>query len=622
MQKNFAVGFENVDIDNGFWQDKQKLNSEAILFAVWERFKETGRFDAFKFDWKEGMPHKPHIFWDSDIAKWVEAVAYVVLKKRDEKLEQAVDELVDLIEKNQDGTGYFNVYFTVVEPDKRWTKRTEHELYCAGHLIEAAVAYYNATKRDKFLKLMCSYADHIEKVFKIERTAAFITPGHEEIELALVRLYHCTGEKRYLELSKFFIDNRGKDDPSMYYPWANSRYAQDHLPVREQSTAEGHSVRAVYLYCGMADIAYEYEDHELFNACRRIFENMAYKKMYITGGIGSSSNGEAFTIDYDLPNQSAYAESCAGIGLVMFTKRMLLMDADAFYANIAERAIYNGFLSSTSLDGTAFFYENPLEIDPKLHNRDICIGDGRTRFPSMERQKVFECSCCPPNISRFIASFGDLLYTYNNNTIYINHYANSISNFNICGKDIGIKQETKYPNDGNISINAKGVMGMALSIRVPYWCENFKIQSNGSDASYELHKGYAYIKCPNDTIVLDIEFEMKPQLIEASPNVQENSGRVALQMGPIVYCLEGIDNGSNLRDIAICEALDLKMKYDEVLGLDVIEAKGYRRDPENFAELYQPLKNKYIPQILKFIPYYAFANRGQTEMIVWTLKMK
>lgn len=620
MKKYKPVSFQDVHIHNGFWHERQKINSDITIYSVWERFKDTGRFDAFTFSWKKGEPNPPHIFWESDFAKWAEAVAFILEKKKDERLEQAVDEIVDLIEEHQDANGYFNIWFTVGEPENRFKKRTEHELYCAGHLMEAAVAYFHATGKKKFLHLMCKYADYIETVFVKEKTAAFITPGHEEIELALVKLYQCTGEQRYLALSKFFINNRGKDDPSQYYNWANAKYAQDHLPVREQSTAEGHAVRATYLYSGMADIAYEYEEDTLFQACRKIFENIAYKKMYITGGIGSGVIGEAFTIDYDLPNLTAYTESCAAIGLILFARRMLLLDADSLYSDVAERALYNGFLSSISLDGKSFFYENPLEIDPRLHKRDASIGNGTTRFPIMQRLEVFDCSCCPPNIARFIASVGDLLYTYNENTVWIHHYIDSTARVDTGNKAVHITQSTEYPRNGSIQLTVSGAKDMQIAVRIPGWCNEYKINSNGAGCDFTLKKGYAYIQCTEDMMEVELDFEMKLQWMEASPYVQDNAGRVALQRGPVVYCLEAVDNGTQLRDVMVDGIHAAKVEYSESLHACTIEIDGYRRDANQFKSLYQPVSDTFVKQKLKFIPYYAFANRGESEMIVWVLK--
>jgi len=617
----------DISIDNGFWNNRQRINSETTIYAVWERFKETGRFDAFNFDWKKGDPNTPHLFWeswDSDIAKWVESVAYIVAKKPDHTLEKAVDEVVNLIERHQDKNGYFNIYFTVVEPDQRFKKRSAHELYTAGHLIEAAVAYYRATGKDKLLNLMRKYADHIEKVFKIDHSAAFTTCGHEEIELALVKLYRTTGEKRYLELSKFFIDSRGKYS-EVSWELSNARFAQDHLPVREQSTAEGHAVRATYLYCAMADLALEYGDKELFAACRRIFKNIVARRMYITGGIGSSAAGEAFTIDYDLPNLTAYAESCAAIGLAQFTRRMLYIDTDSIYADVAERIFYNGFLSSISLDGKSFFYENPLEIHPELLNRDVSVNEGKPgkqRFAITQRKEVFRCSCCPPNITRLIASIGDFLYTSDQRTLYVHHYISNKTETRLNGMLMEITQQTNYPLNGNIIVTAKGNGVGRIAFRIPYWCENYSFRVNGNLADVTKKKGYAYISLsPQKINTIDIVFDMKVQLIEASPNIQEDSGRVALQRGPVIYCLEAVDNGGLLRDVRIDPAASYELVPDNDFGVPVIRTTGYRRNTEGFeTNLYRPVSGELDRVNLKFIPYFGFANRGESEMVVWVLK--
>ena len=618
MEHGKNISFRDIELDNGFWADKQKLVNETSIYAVWDRFKETGRFDAFKCDWKEGMENKPHIFWDSDVAKWIESVAYILhnsklLNRKDDKLEAAVEELIDLIEKNQDSNGYFNIYFTVCEPKGRWTKRYDHELYCAGHLIEAAVAYFQTTGKDRFLKLMCKYADYIEKVFLIDKTALFFTPGHEEIELALVKLYHATAEKRYLNLSKHFLDLRSTNKAVEY-----NNNTQDDVPVRQINEAVGHSVRAVYLYSAMADVADEFEDNELFDACRKVFENIAFKRMYITGGIGSSPRGEAFSVDYDLPNMTAYSESCAALGLVLFARRMSRLDPNSIYADIAEKVMYNGFLSSISLDGVSFFYENPLEINPALHKRPEVLT-GAMRFPPIRRQKVFGCSCCPPNITRFIPSIADNMYTYNNECIFIHQYM--ASHANIEGNSI--IQATNYPVDDNIKITvtAKNKLNR-IAVRIPNWCKKYNIYVDGKVTDYELKKGYAYIEIQKMNSEIEIMLDMPVTLMEASPNVQENSGRVAVQRGPVVYCLEQVDNGKLLRDVSIELPLKSEIEYDEYFGTDVIYIKGSRRNPNTFSNLYQSIEESVlkIEQKLKFIPYYAFSNRDEGEMIVWVLK--
>lgn len=602
------ISFRQVDITHGFWRQKQELNRKTTIYSVWERFKETGRFEAFKFNWKEGMPNKPHIFWDSDVAKWLEAAAYILEKERDPVLEEAVEDIVDCIEQHQDENGYFNIYFTVCEPENRFKRRTDHELYCAGHLIEAAVAYYYATGKDRFLNLMCKYADYIEQVFMLEQSADFVTPGHEEIELALVKLYHCTGKEKYLYLSKFFIDQRGSNEKDKNQNYGNAKPSQDqsHLPVREQFTAEGHSVRACYLYSAMADLAKEFEDEKLLKACEKLFVNISEKRMYITGGIGQSSVGEAFTIDYDLPNKTAYTETCAAISLAMFAHRMLNIQADSVYADTIERVLYNGMLSGLSLDGRSFFYENPLEIDPSLNNRNASIREEhRPHFPITQRVEVFNCSCCPPNVNRFLASMGDYIYGKNRKTYFIHQFIQS----EVKDGSIKISQNTDYPNNGKVTIKTYGVE--ELAIRIPGWCTDYTINAN-----YTLENGYAYLNNINEDI--EVYFDMKPTLIQASPLVQENCGRVALQNGPIIYCLEEVDNGKHLRNIYIKENFNPIVTYDGYFGANIITVDGYRQC--NTTRLYSPWKNKADKVRLKFVPYFGFANRGESEMILWINK--
>lgn len=595
------VSFKQVDILDGFWKSRQEINRKISIYAVRDRFAETGRFDAFQLNWKEGMPNRPHVFWDSDIAKWMEGASFILQKHPDKKLQEIVEGVIDLIEQNQQPDGYFNIYFTVCEPENRFTRRTDHELYCAGHLMEAAVAYYDATGRDRFLRLMCKYADCIEKAFKIEKTAKFVTPGHEEIELALVKLYRCTGEKRYLDLSKFFVDMRGKCDAGQFYDFANAKYDQSHLPVREQSTAEGHCVRACYLYSAMADLALEYHDTALADACKRIFHDIANTKLYITGGIGQSHVGEAFTLPYDLPNKIAYTETCAAISLAYFAQRMLAIRTDAIYADVVERIIYNGMLSGISLDGRRFFYENPLEIEPRLKDRDTSILEShRSHFPITQRVEVFDCSCCPPNLNRFIASIGDFLYSMDGDTCYVHQFMDSAADVG----SIAIRQQTNYPHDGKIKLSAKGAK--RLAVRVPGWCSSYRINQ-----PYYVENGYAYI----NATTAEVEFDMHPMLIAAPPLVQENAGRAAVQRGPLVYCLEAVDNGPLLRSVSVNRGLNAKLLYDETIGANRILTDGCR--PADSAKLYHPLDDFCQNVRLQFIPYFAFANRGESEMIVW-----
>ena len=602
-----TVDFSKTDITGGFWKQKQDLVRKTSVKAVNYRFKETGRFDAFKCDWKEGMPRRPHYFWDSDVAKWIEGVAYLTQKKREPRLERLADETIDLIEKNQGEDGYFNIYFTVVDPESRFKNRDWHELYCAGHLMEAAVAYYNATGKRKFLDLMCKYADYIEKRFKIDEDTEFVTPGHEEIELALVRLYEATGERRYLELSEFFINSRGKQD-EMHIDRMKNSYTQSHLPVREQTTAEGHAVRAVYLYCGMADIAWQTGDAELKKACETLFNNIVDKRMYITGGIGSSSCGEAFTVDYDLSNLLAYTETCAALGLALFANRMLRFEADSRYSDTVERVIYNGFMSSMSLDGKSFFYENPLEVIPYLHTRDTSVKSGSIHWPQMQRLEVFDCSCCPPNILRFIPSIANMLYSESEDTIYIHQFMQSRTEIERNGKTIVIEQKTRYPESGRVEIKISGG-DTRLAVRIPGWCDGYE---------GETVKGYAYFDV-KESQTLSFDFKMRVKLIEARPEAVFDCGKFAVMRGPVVYCMEAVDNGDILRDIRLSARSRFKYGKHEELGVPKLTVKAYRRQRDDGSPMYYERKEQLVETEATLIPYYAFANRGITEMQIWHL---
>ena len=606
-----SVDFANTKITGGFWKQKQDLVRKVTVHAVYDRFVDTGRFEAFKFNWKEGMPFKPHIFWDSDVAKWLEGAAYLTELKRDPELEKIVDETVDLIEKNQGEDGYFNVYFTVSEPEKRFTLRSHHELYCAGHLMEAAVAYYKATGKRKFLDCMCKYADHIEKRFMIDKDTAFATPGHEEIELALVRLYECTGDMRYLNLAAYFINTRGTDvdrggrnDPEQI---KDDIHIQAHMPVREQSDAVGHAVRAVYLYCGMADVAYHTGDESLKAACKRLFDSIVNKRMYITGGIGSSSTGEAFTNDYDLPNLFAYAESCAALGLALFANRMLKLEPNAVYADIVEKAIYNGFMSSISLDGKAFFYENPLEIIPQFNHRDEFSPFKSTlHLPRTQRAEVFGCSCCPPNIVRFIPSIANLMYGDDGETVYVHQFMQSETDIKRGEQTLHLSQKTAYPENGKVKITLKGG-DTRIAVRIPGWCDSYTGETVNGYAYFDMHDGET----------LEFDFKMKVKFIEARPEAVFDCGRYAVTRGPIVFCMEGVDNGSCIRDIRLKSRARFKYSKNKELGVPMLTVDAYRRKRDADIPLYREKADEFEKTQAVLIPYYAFANRGESEMQVW-----
>ena len=600
------ICFEHIKINDGFWKVKQDMVKNSTLYAVYNRFTDTHRFDALSCTWKEGEPDMPHIFWDSDVAKWIEGASYLLMEQRDEKIEKIIDDVVDKIVTNSDENGYFNSHFLVTEKDKRFKVRDNHELYCAGHLMEAAVAYNKATGKDKFLKAMCRFADYIDKVFRKEKSAGFTTPGHPEIELALVRLYDATGEKRYLELSKFFIDEHGtgKDGLDNRLDFTEL-YNQDETPLRERSTAEGHAVRALYLYCGMADIAARYNDSELFEACKRVFEDMVNKKMYISGGLGSTHLGETFTIPYHLPNRTGYAETCAAIAMALFCKRMQLLDINSKYADVAERVIYNGFLSGVSMDGKSFFYENPLEIDTKFNdvNKSTKMKE---RYPITQRVEVFGCSCCPPNIVRFIPSIADLMYSFDDETIYVHQYMNSETEYD----NIHISQTTAYPADGKIKISCSAPHKQ-IAVRIPSWCSDFRI-----NADYTLTNGYAYIAL-NGSTEIELELNMPIICVKSNKRVHENAGRIAIMRGPVLYCAEGVDNGEDLAGIAVSISSEFKLEDSDFI-LPSLSVCAYREKDSDM--LYSKAGDDYEKFTLRLIPYYAFANRGETDLVVWFLR--
>ncbi len=602
-----SIGFENTRITGGFWAERQKLNREVTIRSVLDRFEETGRFEAFKFNWKEGSDvPKPHFFWDSDVAKWLESAAYMIALKPDNELENKIEEVIDLIEKNQDENGYFNIYHTVAEPDIRFKNRDHHELYCLGHLIEAAVAYYNATGKDRFLNLMDKYIDLVIRVFTVEKSAGFVTPGHEEIELALIKLYRLKKDRKYLDLAMFFIDERGKREENNL-PWCTEGYNQSRLPVREQTEAEGHCVRACYLYSAMADAARETGDERLLSACKALFEDIEKRKSYITGGIGSSHHGEAFTIPFDLPNDTAYAETCASIALSMFADRMKNIDFDSKYADMVEREMYNGVLAGVSLDGKAFFYENPLEINLSDRSRYITTFDN-DRLPITQRLEVFGCSCCPPNVTRYIASIAGSIFSLRGKDIALHQFMNGESL--IDGVKISVK--TAYPLDGKIRITLTGGKGRRLFVRIPGWCARYTFSKN-----YTAEKGYACIDIDGDEFTLDVEFVMEAVIYTAHPSVRFDEGKKALLYGPVVYCLEGQDNEGDIHSLKVDTCSEFCAEYDPYFGVNVITCGGYRSKAGANAPLYSRESYPAEKTEVKFIPYFGFANRGEDDMAVW-----
>ncbi len=599
------LNFYSTNITSGFLKSKQKLNRKTTINAVYDRFHETGRFEALNCKWtpeRKDLP-RPHIFWDSDVAKWIEAASYIIAKNPDKALEDKIEEAIDAIEANQLEDGYFNSYYISAPDEKRFTNRDNHELYCAGHLMEAAVAYYYATGKDRFLNIMEKYADLINKIFVIEHSAEFDTPGHEEIEIALLRMYKCTGKEKYLEMCKFFLFTRGNSekDNNHYNSFANKLYNQSEAGIYELDSARGHSVRACYLYTAMAELAHETNDEKLMDVCKKLFSDIANSKMYITGGIGSTHVGEAFTFPYNLPTETSYAETCAAIALMFFAQKMLEAQPNSVYADVIERVLYNGMLSGISLDGESFFYENALEINLSNENKNNSTKD-KERFPINRRVKVFSCSCCPPNVSRVLASLERYVYHYQNGVYFVDQFCESQYN----NADVTIIQKTNYPTESRIEVEFKGIEKAA--VRIPGWCDSFSM-----NIPYILKDGYAYIENPG-TVIMDLE--IAPKLYGSHEEVNHCANRAALMLGPVVYCAEGIDNSSvNLHRLYFSRKLHAKTVFSKEFGLYTVEVDGYKRNSS--ASLYPILTEAFEKTRIKLIPYHAYANRDKSDMIVW-----
>ncbi|MBC8077565.1 MAG: glycoside hydrolase family 127 protein [Chloroflexales bacterium] len=620
MKSLTPVPFTHVTVDDAFWAPRIAANRQATLPAEYEQCLVTGRIDSLRLTWQKGDEPVPHVFWDSDVAKWLEAASYSLATHPDPALDALVDEVVALVVSAQQPDGYLNVHFTVVEPDQRWANlRDAHELYCAGHLIEAAVAHFHATGKRPLLDAVRRYADYIATVFGTGPDQRRGYCGHQEIELALVKLYHTTGERHYLDLASYFIDERGRaphyfdleavargDDPKKF--WAKTyAYNQSHAPVREQAEVVGHSVRAMYMYCAMADLAGELGDETLLAACERLWLNVCGRRMYVTGGIGSLRSSEGFSVDYDLPNPTAYAETCAAIGLVLWNWRLLQLRCDGRYADVMERALYNGVLSGVSLDGTHFFYDNPLS-SVGLHHR----------------VEWFDCACCPPNLARLLASFGQLIYSQGEREAAVHLYVAGSGQLLIGDTPVTLRQQTRYPWDGAVAISVELVQPtrFALRLRVPGWCRGARITLNGEPVlDAPLEAGYVLLDREwrsGDTVELDLP--MPVERVRANPNVGHDAGRAALQRGPLVYCLEAVDNDVPPQRIVLPKDTPLDARFAPELlgGVAVITGDALAADDTTWqGQLYGTHGETLVPATITAVPYYAWDNREPGAMEVW-----
>ena len=637
----------SVAIEGGFWKRFQLLVRDTVIPYQWKAMNDEipgapKSHSVENFRIAAGLAkgaYEGMVFQDSDLAKWLEAAGNVLAADPagNPSLRGWVHEAVDLIARAQQPDGYVNTYFTVKDPHGRWKNlREAHELYCAGHLIEAGVSLYRGTADDRILQVVRRLADLLDSTFGTEPPRIRGYGGHEEVELALVKLARLTGEPKYLRLARYFIDERGQ--APNYFEAEASRpgyspifgiksleYYQAHQPVREQKDAVGHAVRAMYLYTAMADLAMETRDAGLVAACDRLWESVTRRKMYVTGGIGSSAREESFGADYDLPNDTAYAETCAAIGLFLFSSRMARLHDQAKYVDVMERALFNGILSGLGLDGRSYFYVNPLEVVPA-----VCDANGSYRHVKYRRQPWYGCACCPPNIARTLSSLGDHACHLARDTLFVDLYLEGTIAFTVGGRELAIRETTRYPWDGRVRMELRGEAEgeLTLALRVPGWCRRSTVSVNGTPSAGSAGPdGYLRLGrrwSAGDVVELDLP--MPVERLCADPRVRAAYGRVALQRGPVVYCLEEADNGAGLARILLPADAPLEPaeRPDLLGGVVAIRARGVRgggaAGPED-GSLYSPAWNASRAAAaatdLLFIPYFAWANRTPGEMSVW-----
>ena len=628
MSQINAIPFSDVNISDGFWSPRQKTNSDKTIPHELDQCNTTGRISNFAKAAGLVEGNFEGIFFnDSDVHKLVEAASYTLHTHPNPAWEEELDEVIDKIAKSQQSDGYLNSYFTLVEPEKKWQNLgMMHELYCAGHLFEAGVAHYQATGKQKLLDVACQFADLIDNTFGDGKRDGL--PGHQGIELALVKLARVTGEKRYMSLAEYFVTKRGHrpivfekelENPDLpgglgAYQHHYTRdgeyegtYSQAHLPIQEQTECVGHAVRAMYLYAGAADIASETGDAEITEALDALWQNVE-KRLYITGGVGPSGHNEGFTQDYELPNFSAYAETCASVGLIFWAHRMFLLKGESRFVDVLETALYNGALSGISLEGTDFFYQNPL-----------ASRGGRHRTP------WFGCACCPPNIARLLGSLGQYIYAQDGNDVWVNLYVGGNASTTVAGNvPLNISQDTDYPWSGDvkITVNPEKSANFSLNLRIPSWCNNFDISING-ESSNEKSSDNGYLSIgrewrSNDTV--ELKLDMSVDRIYAHPNVRDNLGRSALRRGPLVYCFEDVDNPDGaFETLSLVGNSDVEAVYDsETLGgVTLLRGAGVVYDNDEWGNNLYLSKPSSKQMQVTAIPYYAWCNRGPGQMAVW-----
>ena len=578
--------------------------------------------------------HEGMVFSDTDAYKWLETLAYCLERGEARSYEPMAEELIDLIGRAQRPDGYLNTYFTVNCPGKEWTNFAEgHELYSAGHLIEAAVAYFRATGKTRLLDIASRFADLICEKFAPGSSLENACPGHQEIELALIKLAECTGENKYADLTRHFLTVRGKAGDFLErnvrqlghnrifpeFAAYDARYAQSHLEPVDQSTAEGHAVRAMYMYSAMADVARKYTDVRMAESCIRLWKNVTQKRMYITGGIGSSGFLERFTTDYDLPNDRMYCESCASVGLMMFGQRMSALTGDASYYDTVEQALCNTVLAGISAEGDKYFYVNPLEVWP-----ENCLEGTSMSHVKPERQPWFACACCPANISRTLASLGQYIYSQDEKSLYVNMLISSSVATTVRGQDVSLEMDSGLLQNGKavFRLEKKGEGSVMLRIRIPAYLKGFAFHLNGGIIHPAVENGYAVLAVSQPGLqTISLTGSVQPRWVCANTNVRADTGKVAAAYGPFVYCLEETDNGKNLSAVYVSpEAAPIPEKAETGLPgrLPVLRFPGQRLDSGlNSDQLYGTPSFRFIPDHFTAVPYCLWCNRKPGEMSVW-----
>lgn len=588
LKKINQVDFSKVQITDNFWSPRLERHTSVTLPVCIDQIEnQTGRIRNFENAAKGEGEHSGIFFDDSDVYKAVEGMAYSLINHPDATLEAKTDEWIDKFAAAQQPDGYINTFYTLTGLDKRWSNMDKHEMYCAGHMIEAAVAYYQATGKRKMLDVCIRMVEHMMSVFGPGKRNW--VPGHEEIELALVKLYQVTNEEKYLDFAYWLLEERGHGYGSMgtegtWHP----EYYQDAIPVRDLQKISGHAVRCMYLYCGMADVAALKQDTGYIAALHRLWDDVVLRNMYITGGIGSSAHNEGFTTDYDLPNLEAYCETCASVGMVLWNHRMNQLTGDSKYVDVLEKALYNGALAGISLRGDLFFYVNPLESKGNHH-----------------RQAWYGCACCPSQISRFLPSIGNYIYGTSDDALWVNLYIGNKANVKLGKKDMKVSMESQVPWEGQVKMTIDELASSVkkeIRMRIPEWCENYSLAVNGEAINQpNLDKGYAVLERQwkqGDVITLNIE--MPAVLKQADPRVKQDVGKRAIQRGPLVYCMEETDNPTDFDQLTLSTKSALESQFDATLLDGIVKITAKDED-----------------KTINLIPYYAWDNREAGKMKVW-----